>query len=819
MERLESESEPVRRPAIVILLILVLLAALPASAQMTVGEYHQIRIDSAREYPGSADGRQLLVWEHQIRKPGATYIAVHFKDFHLAPGDYLNISDAEGGQIYTLAGRGKMDLGDFWARHVKGDVALLQLYATSSSGGRGFVIDEFAAGFEDIGYTTDDDEAICGTDDKENAICYETSQAAKYEKSKAVARLLIGGTRLCTGWLVSAENHLLTNHHCIENVYPYTAENTDYEFMAEAPDCALTNCKLCYPGDVYSGGTLVRSSSNLDYTLVRITSGSPASQYGFLQIDDRQAVVGELIYIPQHPGGRAKELAIESTDPSDGGLCHVATIASDPCTGTGYQDVGYFCDTEGGSSGSPVIAASNNRVIALHHCAYCPNRGVPINLVYSEISDFISECADDTDCDDSVFCNGAERCVDGTCTAGSDPCPGLTCDEILGQCVEEPCVAPDGEYISHFTGLDCTGTESYYTPYAGYQYDCRPDDNDGAVCGTTLRTETNKSYRYNGVCSNAWPAGNTLGEFVRVYREGSPPDGEYISHFSGPDCTGTENYYIAYNDFGFRCGPDNSDAAVCGAELYRGAMTSYRLDGVCFNAWPDGNPTAGMVRVYRGCGVDGTEECGNGDCNGAETCLSCPEDCPDCCVQPDGEYISHFTGPDCTGTESYFTPYDGQAYRCRPDDSTGATCGTVWNTLSNKSYRYNGVCVNAWPEGDVNSGFVTVYRDGCVAEMPPACGDGECNGSESCISCPSDCDLLCCGNGVCDAGECSSCPDDCSYTDCCGNGTCDPMEDCSTCAADCGTCPPYCGDGLCNGKETVRTCPQDCARPKYPFFD
>jgi probable HAF family extracellular repeat protein len=43
-------------------------------------------------------------------------------------------------------------------------------------------------------------------------------------------------------------------------------------------------------------------------------------------------------------------------------------------------------------------------------------------------------CTGDLDCDDGVFCNGAETCVGSSCQAGSDPCPGQGCDEGAGTC-------------------------------------------------------------------------------------------------------------------------------------------------------------------------------------------------------------------------------------------------------------------------------------------------------------------------------------------------------------------------------------------------
>jgi hypothetical protein len=56
--------------------------------------------------------------------------------------------------------------------------------------------------------------------------------------------------------------------------------------------------------------------------------------------------------------------------------------------------------------------------------------------------------------------------------------------------------------------------------------------------------------------------------------------------------------------------------------------------------------------------------------------------------------------------------------------------------------------------------------------VTPFCGDGTCNGSETCESCRSDCMAMC-----------------------------PPPPDVVT---------PFCGDGTCNGSETCRTCERDC---------
>ncbi len=80
----------------------------------------------------------------------------------------------------------------------------------------------------------------------------------------------------------------------------------------------------------------------------------------------------------------------------------------------------------------------------------------------------------------------------------------------------------------------------------------------------------------------------------------------------------------------------------------------------------------------------------------------------------------------------------------------------------------------------------------------PACGDGACNGGETCSTCPGDC-------GDCPPG--------------CGDGACNGGETCSTCPDDCGACPPVCGNGVCEAGESCGNCAGDCAGPSVFFVN
>jgi hypothetical protein len=85
-------------------------------------------------------------------------------------------------------------------------------------------------------------------------------------------------------------------------------------------------------------------------------------------------------------------------------------------------------------------------------------------------------------------------------------------------CGEGKCLKIEGAYISHFTEANCAGEEHYYTPYFGYD-GIRRSWNGGGTAGTILRTVRNKSWRgSDGQCHDDWPFGNTLHEFVKIYR-------------------------------------------------------------------------------------------------------------------------------------------------------------------------------------------------------------------------------------------------------------------------------------------------------------
>jgi hypothetical protein len=382
-----------KRFLIFILLVLFTLVIDPNCifSGVTVGE----EIYESTEFKGTEEVFLGVGWMKRYHWPNAGYISLHFSDFSLKPGDHIEISNPDGSikVIYEGNGKivqdGKKRTNHFWARHIPGETAIVKLISGKSESTSRFKIDKWAHGYNQERIISEmgklekeaysDIEAICGQDDKEWAKCYVGT--TMYTRARAVSRLLINGTSACTGWLLGSEGHLITNNHCIGN--QDDANNTDYEFMAEGADCD-TNCSGWFscPGTVEaSSATLVKTNDSLDYTLVLLPK-NVTSSYGYLQFRNTLPEVGEHIYIPQHAAGKGKQLAVKCD--IEGGPCKVVSIDQTPCIG-GPGDIGYYADTEGGSSGSPVLACRDNLVVALHHCAKCPNRGVPIPSIISDL--------------------------------------------------------------------------------------------------------------------------------------------------------------------------------------------------------------------------------------------------------------------------------------------------------------------------------------------------------------------------------------------------------------------------------------------------
>jgi len=439
-------------------------------------------------------------------------------------------------------------------------------------------------------------------------------------------------------------------------------------------------------------------------------------------------------------------------------------------------------------------------------CEFCPNDPSCATT---------PQCTVDADCDDGLFCNGAETCDAGTCVSGTPPdcndgidCTVDTCDEANDNCVSTPddAVCDDGDV--------CNGIETcdfIFDCQAGTPLDC----NDGELC------TTDSCDAVTG-CSNVpvdCPAG----------QECNSADGQcYLI----PECTDD-----AQCDNGFFCDgveicdagtcisgtpPDCDDGVNCTVD------TCDETNDVCVNTPDDAVCDDGSVCTgtetcdpINDCQAGTPLDCDDGDlcttdsCDALTGCANVPVDCPagQECNSADGQC---YPIPQCTDDAQCDNGFfcDG-AEICDAGTCVSGTppdCDDGVNCTVDTCDETNDVCVNtpddtSCDDNDVCTGTETCDPiNDCQAGTPLDCDDGDlctidsCDSLTGCANVPVDCPA----GQECNSadGQCYPIPGCTDDADCDNGFFCDGAEIC-----DAGTCvsgtPPDCDDGV---NCTVDTC-------------
>lgn len=93
-------------------------------------------------------------------------------------------------------------------------------------------------------------------------------------------------------------------------------------------------------------------------------------------------------------------------------------------------------------------------------------------------TDATTGCTESVECDDGMFCNGAETCDEGACAPGTSPCD-MACDEAADRCVScdvAPDMDGDGALSVECGGDDCNDSDPNVFP--GNTEVCDSDDED-----------------------------------------------------------------------------------------------------------------------------------------------------------------------------------------------------------------------------------------------------------------------------------------------------------------------------------------------------
>ncbi|WP_425100336.1 SH3 domain-containing protein [Tropicibacter sp. S64] len=155
----------------------------------------------------------------------------------------------------------------------------------------------------------------------------------------------------CTAFIVS-DKHILTNYHCVPGILnnpQAKATRIDaVQFVAGYTQQGVEEGTRTY----IVSPTPVEAYEDLDYAVLEVL-GNPSSDYGTLTLSDATPQDGDPYWVIGHPMGEAQRISREQ--------CR----ANRPAL-SGHQLL-HTCDTLPGNSGSPVIDASLQKVIGLHH--------------------------------------------------------------------------------------------------------------------------------------------------------------------------------------------------------------------------------------------------------------------------------------------------------------------------------------------------------------------------------------------------------------------------------------------------------------------
>ena len=124
---------------------------------------------------------------------------------------------------------------------------------------------------------------------------------------------------------------------------------------------------------------------------------------------------------------------IDNPDQADADGDGVGNACDTPDCNNGVCEAGEDCNNCPNDCRQKTKGSPNSRYCCVGDLPECGNARCSESGWFCSVSGGI--CISDPECDDGLFCNGAEACSAGSCQSGSDPCPGQGCDESIDQCV------------------------------------------------------------------------------------------------------------------------------------------------------------------------------------------------------------------------------------------------------------------------------------------------------------------------------------------------------------------------------------------------
>ncbi|MGH1415259.1 MAG: SH3 domain-containing protein [Pelagimonas sp.] len=155
----------------------------------------------------------------------------------------------------------------------------------------------------------------------------------------------------CTAFIVD-KKHILTNYHCVPGILDNEragATRIDaVQFVAGYTQQGVEEGTKKFT----VSPTPVEAHQDLDYALLEVL-GDPSAEFGMLKLASATPHDGDPYWVIGHPMGEAQRISREKCKANNPALSNAKLL--------------HTCDTLPGNSGSPVIDASLQMVVGLHH--------------------------------------------------------------------------------------------------------------------------------------------------------------------------------------------------------------------------------------------------------------------------------------------------------------------------------------------------------------------------------------------------------------------------------------------------------------------
>lgn len=377
-----------------------------------------------------ADNR--LVWAMPVASPNAGAIRVHLENVSLPPGSELYFYSRDGQAYGPYTGTGPHGTGEFWSESIFGSEGIVQLRVPNADKA---TLQQITFSLTELGVIgiryTDQFQNTAANWPCGNPSCIEdatcNSGAANsiwnaYAKMEWIqgAFIYTCTTGLLTDNNPTADNFSLTANHCISS--SNTAQNINFywRFRTSACDgtCPTNNG---WPYQTGGGATVSATGSGGagDFTLLHLNNPPPSGStlLGWTNVAVANTN-GTALHRVSNPNFGPQAYSEQRVDTSAG-----------TCNGLPRGPIIYsrdtFGGTDGGSSGSPVVNASN-QVVGQLYGACGTNVGDPCDSASNATIDGAFAYYWPSVCPylDPSTCGGGGGCgaVGASCTVNADCC-------------------------------------------------------------------------------------------------------------------------------------------------------------------------------------------------------------------------------------------------------------------------------------------------------------------------------------------------------------------------------------------------------------